>query len=248
MCFSATASFVSAGALLTVGTGLAIINRSQTHKMFVIIPVLFGLQQASEGVVWLTVDHPMYLSIFHIAVIAFLLFALVLWPSWVPWSMLELETSKIRRKYILILACVGTVGSLYAAWLLLTGMPTAEILGNCVAYSFPSSSRPLPMDFYIFCYAIPTIAPFFISSLRIAKVTGWLVLSGLILTFIIRREALTSTWCFSASVISLFIALDVIYQRWPKANILSRFRLWPFGLQLAMPLKAQTSSNSPLTH
>lgn len=185
--------------------------------MFVLIPILFGLQQASEGIVWVTMGQPDSSSLFHFAVLAFLFCALIFWPSWIPWSLRQLEVEKPRRKVMFALGALGITGSLYSCWLLFTGAPNAEILGHCVVYTFPAWKAPIPSVFYILGYTLPTIVPFLISSLRLAKVTGWLFLIGLILTFFIREQALTSVWCFSASVISFFITLDVIAERWPRA-------------------------------
>ena len=60
MCFSATAS-VSAGAvLLGIGTlTLKAANRPREFP-FAAIPMLFAIQQLSEGVIWLTIS--VYLS------------------------------------------------------------------------------------------------------------------------------------------------------------------------------------------
>lgn len=58
MCFSATASFVS-GALLT-GAGLATLSRNSIpeQRVFAAMPLIFGLQQISEGFVWYALQRP----------------------------------------------------------------------------------------------------------------------------------------------------------------------------------------------
>ena len=54
MCFSAAASF-TAGAVLT-GIGVATLRKVEhpTYYLFASIPLLFAVQQFSEGVLWLT--------------------------------------------------------------------------------------------------------------------------------------------------------------------------------------------------
>lgn len=81
MCFSATASFTSAAVLLTVGAGTLSLNQEKENRMFAAIPILFGIQQASEGVVWLTIGQVASADLLKWAVITFLAFALVIWPS-----------------------------------------------------------------------------------------------------------------------------------------------------------------------
>ena len=54
MCFSAEVSFVAAASLVPAG-GLAVRKAWQTDRSYVpfaILPVLFGLQQLAEGMVW----------------------------------------------------------------------------------------------------------------------------------------------------------------------------------------------------
>ena len=54
MCFSATASF-TAGIVLTV-IGVATVKKTQrkTEIPFAMVPLLFGLQQFIEGLLWLS--------------------------------------------------------------------------------------------------------------------------------------------------------------------------------------------------
>ena len=60
MCFSATGSFAISG-ILTMASGAALArNSSKPHRIFAGIPLIFAVQQAAEGTVWLTMDgmHP----------------------------------------------------------------------------------------------------------------------------------------------------------------------------------------------
>lgn len=54
MCFSATASFTAGGALLLIGAITTTRVTKSVEMPFAMIPVLFGLQQIIEGVLWLT--------------------------------------------------------------------------------------------------------------------------------------------------------------------------------------------------
>jgi len=54
MCFSATASFSAGAVLLGLGT-LTVKSAHRRRKMVLAaIPLLFAIQQLSEGVIWLT--------------------------------------------------------------------------------------------------------------------------------------------------------------------------------------------------
>ena len=58
MCFSASASF-GAGIVLT-GIGVASIKKSDTRSksLFASIPLIFGIQQITEGFLWLALSNP----------------------------------------------------------------------------------------------------------------------------------------------------------------------------------------------
>jgi len=51
MCFSATASFASGVLLSTVGAATIRENKEPSRRLFAAIPMVFGLQQLSEGFV-----------------------------------------------------------------------------------------------------------------------------------------------------------------------------------------------------
>ena len=55
--------------------------------MFASIPLVFAAQQATEGVVWLTIDGSAHATVHRLAVFAFLGLALVVWPIWLPLSL-----------------------------------------------------------------------------------------------------------------------------------------------------------------
>jgi hypothetical protein len=63
MCFSATASF--AGGVIISVIGVAVVTK--VHKpsqlLFACIPLFFGLQQFTEGVLWLAIPNPEYAGI-----------------------------------------------------------------------------------------------------------------------------------------------------------------------------------------
>ncbi len=54
MCFSATASFTASGILAAVGLLSIAKARTLPMRIFASTPLLFAIQQASEGVLWTT--------------------------------------------------------------------------------------------------------------------------------------------------------------------------------------------------
>ena len=84
MCFSASASF-GAGVVLSV-IGVASIKKakSPTQIIFASIPLIFAVQQITEGFLWLSLTHSNFASLKQVTTYIFLFFAQIVWPIWVP--------------------------------------------------------------------------------------------------------------------------------------------------------------------
>jgi len=119
MCFSPEASFTASAVLLTAGI-IAIRESRLTYKLpFAVIPIFFSLQQFSEGVLWVALQRPEFAHWQHVATISFLIFAQVVWPLWVPLSMLAIEKKQLTIKALAILTLFGFLISGYLLYCIL---------------------------------------------------------------------------------------------------------------------------------
>ena len=86
MCFSAPASFVAAG--LAGAAGLASLARVQSKAELPLaaMPLVFAIQQTIEGFLWLTLANEAVGPTSSSLTEAFLMFALVLWPIYAPFT------------------------------------------------------------------------------------------------------------------------------------------------------------------
>jgi hypothetical protein len=134
MCFSATASF-GAGVVLSV-VGVAAIKKTQSPSQipFASIPLLFAMQQVTEGFLWLALSDPAYVSLQEVTTYNFLFFAQVAWPVWVPFAILKLDAKEKRRMIEKILVAIGALVSLYLAYCLLNYPVDAKIDGYHISY------------------------------------------------------------------------------------------------------------------
>lgn len=208
MCFSAGASF-GAGVVLTV-IGVASIKKAKSPAQipFASIPLIFGVQQITEGFLWLALLNPEYSSIQQTAMYNFLFFAQVVWPVWVPFAILALEPKENRRLVSKVLVGIGAAVSIYLGYCLINFPVDASIVGNHISYQqkFPPSLR-----FYVGAlYAISTISPTFYSRISRMWLLGITVIVSYIITAVFYTDYIISVWCFFASVIS--IAIFVILQ------------------------------------
>ena len=203
MCFSAEASFTASVILSAVGVASTREVSKPKQRLFAAIPLLFGLQQFAEGVVWVTLRSGGYDRFQNVATYIFLVAALVIWPVIVPLSMWLMEDVKKRKKILAWLTVAGGVLSVYYVYCLIYFNVTPRINGFHIQYldAFP---RRL-VDIAWLLYIASTVAPLFVSSVRRMWVFGVLISISCLVTIIFFSHYLTSVWCFFAALISATI-------------------------------------------
>jgi hypothetical protein len=205
MCFSPTASFVAAGALAAAGTITVARRANARSTMFAVMPLLFAAQQASEGVVWLTVDSPSHTLVRQAATYVFLTFAFVVWPTWVPIAMLRDERSPSHRRVLAAISWFGAAVSLATIVMLAHWVPAAQVDEHSITYTFGVATGAPAHVLMLVMYAVPTVVPLFVSTATLARPLGVLMVAGAGLAMYVRHEAVTSVWCFFAAVVSAMI-------------------------------------------
>lgn len=207
MCFSAGASF-GASAVLAV-TGILTIKKvdKKSQYLFASIPLIFALQQFIEGFVWLSLSNPDFAFLNNFSVHVFLVFAQVVWPFWLPLSVLLLEQKAIRKKIIFFLTFTGGLVSVFLAISLINYHPEAQIVSCHIQYklAFPLATFKFSEIFYF----MPTVLPLFISSIKRMWVFGVAILISYIVTEIFYTEYALSVWCFFAAILSVIIFYTV---------------------------------------
>lgn len=197
MCFSATASFVAGGVLSVVG-GLTL-SQAKTKKElpFASIPFLFGIQQAIEGVVWISFGTPVN----TVATYAYSLFSHVLWPILVPLSVLLIETDPFRKKVLRFLFIMGLVTGTYLLYFIIADPVTAHVVDNSIAYR----STHLYPFFITSLYLIATCGSCLFSSHRIINIFGAVLLVSFVIAAWFYAETFFSVWCFFAAILSMLV-------------------------------------------
>lgn len=184
--------------------------------MLAAVPLLFAVQQAAEGVVWVTLGSAAHAELRHAAVWAFLAFALVVWPIWMPLALRVAERRRGRRIALDALLGVGVLVSAYAVWRLASYTPGARIEGHRLGYTYAEGARTLVLAVYLPAYVLATVVPFFVSSTRWTSIMGIVLALSLGATALLERNTLVSVWCFFAAVLSVVIAVGLAVDR--RAN------------------------------
>jgi len=207
MCFSAQSSFAAA----TVLTGIGFVSLRQVRKfpkyfMLASVPLIFALQQASEGIVWLTMNNPQYAWLHQLAGLLFIIIAQVIWPIFIPLSLLMLETQAYHKKVLSVFGVLGAMVSGYSAFSLIRSPMIITIACNSISYDFLHTPLSL-QDTYLFIYTIPVVMSFFISELKLGWVLGSSLLAALAISWIFKSAALGSVWCFCAAILSVLVVV-----------------------------------------
>lgn len=210
MCFSAAASFTGGAVLTLLGAATIRKNSEPDQRLFAAMPLVFGVQQISEGFVWLALQSPGQDLLLKLSIYTFLAAALVIWPAFVPLSILLGEFSIKRRRMIYALLAAGVAVSVYYGVGLFTESVSAQINGYHILYSVGSPSRLV--DSVNAAYLVATILPMFVASRRRAALLGVVIVIAYAVAFFFYREYLVSVWCFFsaiASAVVLWVVSDV---------------------------------------
>ena len=203
MCFSAEASF--AGGVIISAIGVATIK--EVHKpsqmLFAGIPLFFGIQQITEGLLWVTIPLPDFINIQKISTYLFLTMALVIWPFMIPLSVSMMEEDRKRKKILGLFIIPGLLLSTYYLVCLILFRIQPQISGYHILYTndFP---RALSNPVFII-YLFVTITPLFISGIKRTWIMGILMTLSCLVTAIFFTQFLTSVWCFFAALISVVV-------------------------------------------
>jgi len=183
---------------------------------FAMIPLLFGLQQITEGLIWLSFRSP---TPWHNAIptLVYSLFSHVLWPIFVPFAVGLLEPVSWRRKALAACQIAGAGGGLYLLYFIIQFPVTSRVLGKHIVYESP--------HFYIvavmFFYLIATCVSSLLSSRRIIQVFGASSLVAFVAAYIIHVATFVSVWCFFAAVLSFIVYFYFRHERLPGVGVRS---------------------------
>ncbi len=214
MCFSASASFTASAILTPVGI-YSIGRAYHSDRRYLVLgsfPLLFGVQQAVEGLVWLSIEGGMQPEI-HVTALGFLFFAYFLWPLLVPLSAYYVEAGYARRRLFLVLGLIGGVFglSLYLPLLPNTDWLAVEIVRGSILYqSTLIYDDIVPRTGVRIFYAGIVGIPLLLSSVALVRVFGILILLSVICGFLFFEYAFTSVWCFIAAMLSIYILRIVL--------------------------------------
>ncbi len=192
MCFSAPASFIASGGLAVLG-GASFVVAKKEDKFLALIPLIFAVQQFSEGIQWLHLNGG---SSSPFVAYFFLFFAYIVWPIYVPACVLLLD--KEKHKIIQWFLFLGIIVAVYSLVMLMMQSLEVQRVNACITYNFT-----IPFgNFFDIAYLSAVFVPLFISSREIFRWFGVVVAFLAIISWLFFAFAFTSVWCFFAAIVS----------------------------------------------
>lgn len=205
MCFSATASFTAGTVLLGLGTLTLKSARRPRELPFAAIPLLFAIQQFSEGVIWLTFRYEAP-QVNAVMTHVYSFFSHVLWPVYVPAAVLLIEPPGRRRRALLGFVAAGVAVGAYLLYILVAYPIVSRPTGQHIEYISPHFFALAAMTLYL---TSTTLSPL-LSTHRIVKVFGVLALSSFAAAYFFHAAWFISVWCFFAALLSAVVYLHFV--------------------------------------
>jgi len=205
MCFSTTASFSAGAVLLGLGTLTLKSARRSRELPFAAIPLLFAIQQLSEGVIWLTFRYEApQLNAAMTYLYSF--FSHVLWPAYIPVAVLLIEPPGWRRRALLAFAAGGVAVGAYLLYILVAYPIISRPIGQHIEYVSPHFFAVATMMLYLMS---TTLSPL-LSTYRMVKVFGVLALLSFAAAYYFYVTWFISVWCFFAALLSAVVYLHFV--------------------------------------
>lgn len=212
MCFSATASFVGAGVIATIGVATLGLVREWRQLPLALMPLIFALHQALEGMTWLALDGRAEAVLSSWDIHLWALIAWALWPVYAPWAVWLVERDARRRRLMLILLVLGGALASYMAYVALRAPISVAVvdghLDQHFGIVFSTTLLAIP-------YVLATCGAPILSSHLWVRAFGVANLAAMVIAAIVAVAAYASIWCALAAALSLLIFGHFAAQRFP---------------------------------
>jgi hypothetical protein len=214
MCFSATASFVAATALVPVG--LACVQQTLRGASWrtlplACMPLLFAAQQAIEGVVWLALGGVVPHDALPGATLLYLGFAFALWPMWLPSCCLALLAPDAPPCHRWMLRGLLFAGVLLAAALWLPLLQHPALVQPVIRHGSIAYHMPFPLLGYgglslaKVVYVLIICVPLLLTGVAGLRWFSLFIAAAFVLAHLAYSHAFSSVWCYFSALLSLML-------------------------------------------
>jgi hypothetical protein len=206
MCFSAGASFGASAVLSLIGAAAIVKARTIPQGLFAGIPLIFSVQQLAEGMLWLSFKNTSLEAVQPFFTYTFLVFAMMLWPVWIPLTIRLMEKDARRKKIMNILLAIGVLVSIGVGCVLLLYKVHVISSHHHIHYrvDFPTGTRSLIVPFSLLYFIAAIVTPF-ISGIKRMKWLAVGFLASYLFAIIFYSGFVVSVWCYFAAILSIVV-------------------------------------------
>ncbi|PTN12323.1 DUF6629 family protein [Nitrosomonas aestuarii] len=211
MCFSATASFTVSAALVPVG--VYCLNESyrsrcyQAYWPFALYPLIFGVQQAIEGWLWLILETG-DAGLIRIPALSFVFFSHFFWLFWIPYSCYKIESAENKKQLFFIITVMGGLFGLvmYLPVLMFADWMSVSLIEHSISYELT-----LLLDDFVpritvrGAYVLVILVPLLFSSEKYLRYFGIIIALSVLLVALLSAKTFISVWCFFAAILSCYM-------------------------------------------
>jgi hypothetical protein len=206
VCFSPEGDLVGGVVITAIGIDACRHLRGRRNQLLLgAMPLLFGLHQLDETLVWWWLQGHVPGSIGRVAMWIYLIIALVIVPIFIPLAILTLEPTRRRR---LIIAPFVVLGSCVAIALFITMLRndvTVKLGSYHLAYSIGLQHGVVIVGLYL----LATCGSLLLSGYNHIVIFGVANLIAAIALARLTADGFTSLWCFYAALSSGAIMLHM---------------------------------------
>jgi hypothetical protein len=204
MCWSPTADLVAGTVVGVIAIAAVVQTRRPRDLPLACLPLVLGVHQLIEAVVWRGVDGTVSPGTAHLAVLWWTVIAFPLLPAYVPLAVLSAAwPQRPARRRALPLCAIGLATSTVLAYAMATGPVSAAAAGRVLTYNLPVPAGNLVVAGYL----LATLGTPLISGDRDLRLFGLAAAIGAAVCVTTWELAFASTWCAFAALTSLTLLL-----------------------------------------
>ena len=206
MCFSSHVSYITSAILFPAGI-YSVIKSFKCNKQYLLlslIPIIFSIQQLSEGMLWGALELRQYHLIDYIA-LTYLFFAYLFWPMYIPCCFYFIEPMGRRKRILSVLIMCGFILGCLVYIPLITNTGLFKVTTDYHAINYNIEQAQYKSVLYVVCYALIMFYSWLFCSITPIRVLGLLLLVSFLISLIWFEYAFTSRWCFFAAGLSAYI-------------------------------------------
>ena len=204
MCFSPQADL--AGGLVICAIGIDAVRHVRRRRdllMLAGIPMLLGVHQLIEALVWWWLQGYVPGGIGRVALWAYLLIAFVVLPVFIPAAVIALEPTRRRKQLMVPFVLIGAVIAVVLLAAMVRGPVSVKLAPYHLSYSIRLSGGLL----VIACYVVAVCGSLLVSGYRDVAIFGLVNLVAVVIIARLTVAGFASVWCGWAALSSAAVAL-----------------------------------------